>query len=108
MAFLTSKEIDSFDILSWWKLHQRNFPVLSIMARNLLTPSASTVVSESAFSAGSRVLTEKRTRLNEESLESLICLKDWNDARKRIQDQIPEDDLSNEFSSFNINNDDEE
>lgn len=89
-------------------MHQRNFPVLSIMARDLLTPPASTVASESAFSAGNRVLTEKRTRLNEESLDALMCLKDWNDARKRIQDQIPEDDVSQEFANCNINDNDEE
>jgi hypothetical protein len=70
------------------------------MARDLLTPPTSTVASESGFSAKNKVLTEKRTRLNE---ESLMCLKDWNDARKRIQDQIPEDDLFQEFSNCNIN-----
>ena len=47
------------------------------MARDLLTPPASTVASESAFSIGGRVLEERRSRLSPDMLDCLMCLKDW-------------------------------
>ncbi|KAI3916475.1 hypothetical protein MKW92_036674 [Papaver armeniacum] len=56
------------------------------MARDLLTPPASTVASESVFSASGRVLSKERSRLSPDILEALVCIKDWNDAKKRRQD----------------------
>ena len=41
-----------FDVLSWWKEQKKQFLVLSTMTWDILTPPASTVASESAFSAG--------------------------------------------------------
>lgn len=32
------EEIDNFNILDWWRGHARRFPILSIMAKDLLTP----------------------------------------------------------------------
>jgi len=46
------------------------------MDRDILTPPASTVASESVFSAGGRVLTLWRSRLMPKHLEVAICLKD--------------------------------
>jgi hypothetical protein len=45
-----------FDILSWWKTHQDVYPVLSMLARDVLAIQVPTVASESAFSAGGRVI----------------------------------------------------
>ncbi|KAI3918866.1 hypothetical protein MKW98_017314 [Papaver atlanticum] len=56
------------------------------MARDLLTPPASKVASESVFSASGRVLSKKMSRLGPDILEALVCIKDWNDAKKRRQD----------------------
>nr|GEW42592.1 zinc finger BED domain-containing protein RICESLEEPER 2-like [Tanacetum cinerariifolium] len=55
---MEQEEFESFDILSWWKGRQYQFPVLSIMARDLLSVQASTVASEFAFSLSGR--THKR------------------------------------------------
>ena len=41
---------DDFNILAWWKSYEGRFPVLSTMARDILTYHVSTVASESAFS----------------------------------------------------------
>ena len=60
------------------------FPMLSIMARDLLTPPASIVASESTFSTSGRILDECRSRLSSETLNSLLCLKDWEDAERRV------------------------
>jgi hypothetical protein len=87
----TDQGFESFDILSWWKSQESNYPVLSIMARDLLTPPASTVASESAFSTGGRVLVDRRNRLTTEAIEMTICGKDWLDAEKRSQNKSIEE-----------------
>ena len=49
------------------------YTILSKMAADILAIPISTVTSESTFSAGGRVIDEFRSRLNEESVEALIC-----------------------------------
>ena len=61
------------------------------MARDLVTPPASTVASESAFSTGGRVLTDTRNRLASEAIEMTICGKDWLDAESRTQNKTVEE-----------------
>ena len=53
---LQSRKDSNFDILSWWKVNQVEFPILSGLARDILSMQVSTVASESAFSAGGRVV----------------------------------------------------
>ena len=50
------------------------------MTRDLLTLSVSIAASESIFSITANILGEKKTRLSDEMLEVLTCLKDWEDA----------------------------
>ncbi|KAL2527478.1 BED zinc finger [Abeliophyllum distichum] len=88
LSMLDDEERKNFDILKWWRQHQRSYPILSKMARDLLTPPVSTVASEAAFSISGRVLSEIRSRLKADILESLLCLKDWDDAELRIQDKV--------------------
>ena len=66
-----------FDILGWWELHGPKYPVLSCIARDVLAIQASTVASESSFSAGGRIITDHRSRLKSEMVEALVCLQDW-------------------------------
>ena len=47
------------------------------MARDVLTIPISTVASESAFSVGGRVLDQFRSSLKLETVESIICSRDW-------------------------------
>ena len=63
----------NFDILSWWKTNSNKFQVLSKPANYVLSIPISTVVSESAFSAGSRVLDQFFSFLTLKLVESLIC-----------------------------------
>ncbi|MEI4927463.1 hAT family dimerization domain-containing protein, partial [Klebsiella pneumoniae] len=49
---------------------------------DVLAIQVSTVASESAFSAGGRVIDPYRSRLDPEIVEALICTKDWVAARK--------------------------
>lgn len=66
-----------FDILSWWKYNGSLYPILSKVARDVLSIHVSTVASESAFSTGGRVVDPHRSSLNPESIEALICAQDW-------------------------------
>ncbi|KAL2518993.1 Subtilisin-like protease [Abeliophyllum distichum] len=61
----------------------------------------STVASESAFSAANRVLDERRSRLKEDILEALICVKDWLFANRMIQDKMS-DDIAENFKNLVI------
>jgi hypothetical protein len=72
-----------FDILAWWKYQTDEYPILAKIARDLLAVQVSTVASESAFSAGGRVVDPFRSRLEPEMVEALICMKDWVAAGQR-------------------------
>ena len=65
------------DILSFWKSQQYKYPILSLMARDILTVPITTVASESAFSIGGRVLDDYRSSLKEDVVEALLCSRDW-------------------------------
>ncbi|XP_073003666.1 zinc finger BED domain-containing protein RICESLEEPER 2-like isoform X1 [Typha latifolia] len=66
-----------FDALDWWKLNVLKFPTLSKMARDILSIPVTTVSSESAFSAGGRVLNDFRSSLNPDAVEALVCGGSW-------------------------------
>ncbi|KAH9615632.1 hypothetical protein KSS87_014414 [Heliosperma pusillum] len=54
-------------------------------ARDVLVVPASTVASESAFSAGGRVLDDKRSRLAPPTVNMCVCKRDWDLAKIRRQ-----------------------
>ncbi|KAL2906614.1 putative AC transposase [Bienertia sinuspersici] len=83
---------ENFHIIEWWKNHSSKFPVLARIAKDILAIPASTIAFESAFSAGRRVLDEKRSRLSSESIEMCVCKKDWDQAEKRTQGHKEEDE----------------
>ncbi|VFR00936.1 unnamed protein product [Cuscuta campestris] len=61
-------EVD-FDVLGWWKRNEHMFPSV-----------------EREFSAGGNILTDFRSCLSAESLETLVCNQDWLLARRRAQE----------------------
>ncbi|KAJ6817385.1 uncharacterized protein M6B38_412575 [Iris pallida] len=83
---------DHFAVLEWWKRHDKRFPVLSNIARDLLMVPVSTVASESYFSASSRMLSDRRSRLKPDILEAIVCVQDWMNADRRTQNQKDEED----------------
>ena len=100
---LPTIEVDDdnqFSVLGWWKANESIYPIISLMARDLLTILASTVASESCFSAGGRVVSEKRARLSPSTIEALICLKDWSLAKSRKQDAEQEEQLAEELMNI--------
>jgi hypothetical protein len=50
---------DTFSILNWWHEHKSNYPVLSILARDILTVPVPTISSESTFSTSGRIIEER-------------------------------------------------
>ena len=70
------------------------------MARDILSILVSTVASEHIFSQSGRVLEERRARLNEDILEAQMCIKDWDDARRRRQQFV--DDMLNDFKDLGL------
>ncbi|KAK4572660.1 hypothetical protein RGQ29_030905 [Quercus rubra] len=98
-------EIDeegSFDLLGWWKTNQSKYPILSIMAREILSVLVSTVASEASFSASGRVVSDKRCGLSPETVEALVCLKDWNLADTRRQEAEQEVELAKAFERLKL------
>ncbi|GJS24482.1 zinc finger BED domain-containing protein RICESLEEPER 2 [Tanacetum coccineum] len=84
-SHIPTDEFASFDVLSFWKSKESQFPVLSRMAWDILSVQATSVASESAFSTSGRVLSTRRTRLTSASLEMCMCLKDHLHTTDRIQ-----------------------
>ncbi|KAK9691505.1 hypothetical protein RND81_09G201200 [Saponaria officinalis] len=58
---------DNFDILTWWKTNGSTYPILQMIARDILGIPASSVASESAFSS----------RLLPSTVEALMCAQNW-------------------------------
>ncbi|RAL40030.1 hypothetical protein DM860_008170 [Cuscuta australis] len=75
-----------FDVLGWWKRNENMFPCLSMLARQVLSVPVSTVAVEREFSASGNILTDYRSCLSAESLETLVCNQDWLLARRRAQE----------------------
>ena len=71
------REDENFEILTWWKTNSNKYPVMSAMARDVLAIPLSTVSSKSAFSLGGRILSDNRSSMTPQTLEALVCCKDW-------------------------------
>ncbi|MFS8030886.1 putative HAT dimerization domain, ribonuclease H-like superfamily, hAT-like transposase, RNase-H [Helianthus anomalus] len=66
-----------FNALGWWKENQLKYKILSKMAADILAIPVTTVASESAFSAGGRVIDPYRSCLGTKTVDMLICGADW-------------------------------
>ena len=93
-------DLNKFDILSFWRSRTRALPVLSRIARDILTISVSTVGSEQVFSCSGRLLDERRIRLSDDILDAVMRVKDWEEARRRSQ-QV-QDDWVDDFENLDI------
>ena len=79
-AYLDSDPVnqydDDFNILNWWHEYKLSYPVLSILARDVLTVPVSTISSESSFILTGRIIEERRRRLTSDMVEMLSLVKD--------------------------------
>jgi hypothetical protein len=72
----TSNEINT-DPLIWWKEHQNEYPVLSLIAKDYLIIQATSVAAEQAFSVAGNTITQTRNKLDPETARTILCLKSW-------------------------------
>ncbi|KAK3229851.1 hypothetical protein Dsin_001732 [Dipteronia sinensis] len=79
-------EDKKFDILYWWKEHERYFPILAMIAKQILSTPVSTVAVEQQFSAGGNILDPKRSLMSPKSLQIQACVEDWTKAQYRQQE----------------------
>ncbi|KAK3219700.1 hypothetical protein Dsin_013670 [Dipteronia sinensis] len=79
-------KIKKFDILHWWKEHERYFPILAMIAKQILSTPVSTVAVEQQFSSGGNILDPKRSLMNPKSLQIQACVEDWTKAQYRQQE----------------------
>ncbi|KAK4344382.1 hypothetical protein RND71_037476 [Anisodus tanguticus] len=69
--------VHEFDVVGWWKLNRMKYPTLSKMARDILSVPVSTVTADSVFSTVGKEMDCYRCSLRPETVEALICAKDW-------------------------------
>ena len=60
----------------WWKSHEKVLPLLSSIAKKVLTVPASSSKSERVFSCGGNIVTSKRNRLAPRKVENLVVIKE--------------------------------
>ncbi|KAJ1270100.1 hypothetical protein BS78_06G028600 [Paspalum vaginatum] len=107
-----------FNILNWWQRHNQTYPILSILAKDVmtvprggssvgardppLTVPISTISLESTFSLASSVLEKRRRRLTIDMVEVLSCIKDWELADQHKQHTVEKEtkDLETAFEAM--------
>ena len=85
-VYICNAEGPKFDALNWWKANDLKYCVLSRMARDILAIPITTVASESAFNAGTRVIDKYRAKLAAKTVQVLLCGRDW--CRKQYGQKI--------------------
>ncbi|KAK3218455.1 hypothetical protein Dsin_012425 [Dipteronia sinensis] len=90
-GFIEDTKDKKFDILHWWKEHERYFPILAMIAKQILSTPVSTVAVEQQFSAGGNILDPKRSLMSPKSLQIQACIEDWTKAQYRQQDIYQEE-----------------
>ncbi|KAK2640335.1 hypothetical protein Ddye_028130 [Dipteronia dyeriana] len=86
---------DKFSIQGWWKDYEQEYPILAIIAKQIIGTPVSTVAVEQEFSAGGNILDPRRSVLCPQSLEAQACVDDWIKAKFRQQELEPE--IVNDF-----------
>ncbi|KAK2645870.1 hypothetical protein Ddye_021065 [Dipteronia dyeriana] len=88
--FIRDDDVNKFDILHWWREHQKHFPILSIIAKQILATPVSTMAVEQEFSADGNILDARRSLLSLESIQAQVCVDDWTKTEYRQQEMEPE------------------
>ncbi|KAK2662042.1 hypothetical protein Ddye_000616 [Dipteronia dyeriana] len=76
----------TFDILHWWNEHERYFPILAIIVKQILSTPVSTVAVEQEFSAGGNILEVRHWLLSPESIQMQSFVDDWINLKNRQQE----------------------
>ena len=71
--------------MQWWKEYQKYFPILAIIAKQILVTSILIVAMEQKFSIGRNILDQIRFSLSLDSIQTQTCLDDWIKAQYQKQ-----------------------
>ena len=74
-----------YDVLSFWRFNSAKYPVLSVLARDVLAMQVSSVASESVFSTSGRILDPSRRCLTHFMIEVLMCTEQWPKCEFRLK-----------------------
>lgn len=75
VAAYRAESSGSADPLQWWRLAEAKYPRLFLLARNYLAVPASSATVERIFSRAGNVLSLKRMKLSEDTLQANTCFK---------------------------------
>ncbi|KAK3218633.1 hypothetical protein Dsin_012603 [Dipteronia sinensis] len=78
--FIEDNEDKKFDILHQWNEHERYFPILAMIAKQILSTPVSTVAVEQQFNASGNILNPKCSLMSPKSLQLQACVEDWTKA----------------------------
>ncbi|KAK9924067.1 hypothetical protein M0R45_032455 [Rubus argutus] len=74
---LFPRNAPGFNVLNWWRVHTPRYPILSMMARNVLGMPMSKASLDSASNTGGRVLDRDWSSLKPATIQALMCSQDW-------------------------------
>ncbi|CAN0915353.1 Putative AC transposase [Linum grandiflorum] len=84
----TAERSSKFDILNWWSVNGTKYPTLQQIARDFVAVPITSVASESALSAGGRLLDPHRSRLHHSTVEAMMCARSWiHDEMKGVSEK---------------------
>ena len=85
VQYLNSSVDNNTDPLIWWKIHEKDYPILSQIAKDYLTIQATSVPSERAFSISGLIISKTRNRLDPETARAIICMKNWISEKRNTE-----------------------
>ena len=92
----------TFDVLGWWSVHDKIFPLLSKAAKKYLAIQATSCASERTFSTGGATVSNKRTKLDPTNVHYLVYCKENMDKVKLVRPRVEDDeekDLEEQFEN---------
>jgi len=101
--YLSLPQDEDCDPLTWWSSHQKNFPILSAIAKNHLAIQSTSVACEQSFSIAGLTISKLRNRLDSETARAILCLKSWISetiGENNIDDQPDSDDDEKKVNSI--------
>ena len=72
------------NILEWWAQNEKEFPALSVMARQYLGVPATSASAERLFSIAGRTFDDLRQKMREEMLEMLMWARINRETRRNV------------------------
>jgi hypothetical protein len=72
--FISKEDLESFDLLKWWKDHEKQFPLLSVIARKVLGIPATSACCERIFSKSGNVISSLRANISPQNVDMTIFI----------------------------------